>query len=151
MNVAIHDTVSPRGTLHYRVYRYKTDGSRELIEDVTDHNLVVNAGRNLLARLVCGDTTEHVTQIGVGVASAAAQLSDTLTDQWKLFALTSHEVDGNNVIFHWHLTRQQANNMDITEFALVSNADVMMTHQVRGRVIGKEADLEIEGTYTLHF
>jgi hypothetical protein len=67
-----------------------------------DHNIVVTMGRNVLARLLAGDTTYsgQINYGALGSSSTAVSNADTQlgTEVYrKLFA--SHTTDGNNVAY----------------------------------------------------
>ena len=135
-----------KGCLKYTVY---LDGVP--IERVEDHNLVVNVGRTRLAELISGKSTAYITQIGFGTGVNNPDLADTALENQLLMAITSSNVEGQSVTFNWYLGEGDANGMDIREFGLFTSDGVMVTHQQRGKVIGKWSDITIEGQYILSF
>lgn len=149
----IHDTAGVAGVIRYRVYK-----NDRLIETVEEHNLVVNGGRQWLAELVCGDSTDRITKIGVGEGTSEEKLTDTGLSNCEIVLIDSHNVGASNisgysfaVTFHWQLTTSQANGLNIREFALYTGLERMVTRQVRGSVIGKANDVKVVGEYSLHF
>ena len=148
----LHDKPSVTGSIEYRVFK-----NGVLIEKCEQHNLVVNQGRRLLAQLISGAFINggytYVKYLQVGSGTAPADLTDTrLSSPTAYVAVSDHYVSGDaNAVFEWKLTTEQANGISITEFALCDNNYDIVTHQVRGKVIEKEHDIVIEGTYTLHF
>ena len=136
------------GSIEYTVYCKGVP-----IEHVEEHNLVVMQGRHRLAELCAGDSNMCIKRIGVGIGTnPAAQEDSFLQDQYTC-PLVGHTVSGADAIFAWKLTENEANGMNITEFGLFdgSSTPVMITHQVRGKVLAKDVDITIQGTYTLHF
>lgn len=147
--IRIKETVdAPRGTLDFKIYRRGV-----LIEHVRDHNLVVNGGRNDLALLIAGDNdASPLKYIAFGSGIIPAELTDTaLVEPSCRIPFDRYVVDGNDVTFYWTLDKEHGNGINIAEFALIAENDRMITHYVRGRVIGKDRDIVIQGTYTLHF
>ena len=153
--VHIHEKVAePRGSLVMKIYRRGI-----LIETIEEHNIVVNGGRARLAQLIAGKSTDAVKYIGFGTGGTNPKISDTNLTNRALKQIDSSEVVDQDAIFHWTLeTTEPAFDdpskngaMDIREFALFAADTVMLTHLVRARVTGKDVDMRIEGTYTLHF
>lgn len=147
MNIELNDIQPVKGTLEMTIHRR---GQPD--EHVVEHNIVVDGGRNRLARLISGTSIKGVTQIGFGTGDTIPKLSDTsLTNQFCVNVVRI-EVEGNDAIFKWSLNeRQPAEGMDIREFGLFTSDGVMVTRLVRAKVIGKDSDMTIDGTYTLHF
>lgn len=150
---ALNERAGVAGSIFYRVFK-----NDRLIETVEDHNLVVNGGRNWLAKLVCGNDNNRITKLGLGTASSEEKLADSSLANCHVVALQSHSVGASSlegyaaaVTFHWTLEKNEANGLLIREFGLLTANDVLVTRQVRGSVIGKADDIRIEGTYTLHF
>lgn len=82
------------------LYLLEADGIIE--RHHADHNIVVTMGRNVLARLLTGDTTYsgQINYGALGTSSTAVSNADTQlgTEVYrKLFA--SHTTDGNNVAY----------------------------------------------------
>ena len=135
-----------RGSLIYTVFKNGVP-----VEYVEDHNLVVNGGRTRLAQLIAGKDTRFITKIGFGTSFNQPALDDTTLDNLRTINITSSAVEGTQAIFNWYLDENTCNGMNITEFGLFTSDDVMVTHQQRGRSIGKEVDITIEGKYILTF
>lgn len=142
----LKDISTVRGSLIYTVYK-----NGKAIEHVEDHNLVVNGGRTRLAELISGKSNAFVTQIGFGEGVDNPDPEDTALENQYLIDITDAEVQGQSAIFHWYLDENSANGMDIREFGLFARDGVMVTHQQRGKVIGKWSDITIEGKYILTF
>lgn len=147
------DRAGIAGSIFYKVYK-----NDRLIETVADHNLVVNGGREWLAKLVCGDSLTRITKLGLGDSSLVESLTDSAITNCFVVALAGHSVGASSltdfssaVTFNWTVEKNQANGLNIREFGLMTSDDILVTRQVRGSVIGKADDIRIVGTYTLHF
>ena len=144
--INLKETPAVKGSLIYTVYKNGVP-----IEHVEDHNLVVNGGRTRLAQLISGKSSVPITKIGFGTGANIPALTDTSLDNLRTIDITSSAVSGTSVTFNWFLDENHCNGMDIREFGLFTRDDVMVTHQQRGRVIGKEIDITIQGQYILTF
>ena len=146
--IKLQDTVNaPRGTIEYIIYK---DGIA--IEHTIDHNLVTNSGRNMLAKLVAGESTASpIAYIGFGTGLAPEALTDIQLENQLLIEVDNYVVSGEQVTFFWTLRADQGNDLNISEFGLFSHNGTMITHQVRGKVVGKASDMVIQGKYILHF
>lgn len=122
----------------------------KLVLNETDHNLIVNAGRAKLAKLLGGGYNGHITQIGVGTGSAAAADGDTgLTNVVKI-NIQSTEYSGTKVRFNFAIGSGQANGVAIREFGLFFADGTLFSRRVRKSVIGKESDIEITGYWDIY-
>ena len=147
MKIELHEQQPVEGVLEMDIYRRGV-----LIEHIVEHNIVVNGGRNRLAQLIAGKSTNHVTKIGFGTASKIPEIADEALTTPFLKAIDSATVSGGDAIFKWSLAETEPpNGLDIREFGLFTSDNVMVTRLVRARVIGKDVDMTIDGTYTLHF
>ena len=135
-----------KGSIIYTVFKNGTP-----IEHVEDHNLVVNGGRTRLAELISGKDNRFITKIGFGTALNQPDLADSSLENLRTINISSAAVEGSSVTFNWFLDADHCNGMNISEFGLFTSDSVMVTHQQRGRIIGKEADITIEGKYILTF
>ena len=144
--MVITDKAGVKGALIYTVYRKGIP-----IEHVEEHNLVVNGGRRRLAELISGHSRDFVTQIGFGTGTREPELTDVILDDLQTIDITDSVVDGTSVTFNWFLDQTHCNGMNITEFALFAADGLMLTHQQRGRIIGKEQDVTVKGQYILTF
>ena len=145
--LSYRDTVKPcKGEFHIDVYK-----EGKLVEEISDHNLVVDVARGRLAELAAGLSNAYITQIGCGSGSAPEGAEDTaLTDQ-QLFPLTSATVEERDAKFSFTIDNSQANGMAIHEFGLFCSDGLMFTHRVRDGVIEKKSDIQLKGYWILHF
>ncbi|MBQ8699524.1 MAG: hypothetical protein IJ521_11100 [Schwartzia sp.] len=154
MNLMFEDTpMACRGEFHIEVWR-----KGKPVSELHDHNLVVNVGRERLARLAAGLSRNHITQIGVGTGTTIEEETDTKLQEQQLFPLSGVSVDGRDAKFEFIIGENEANGLSITEFGLFCADDAMFSHRVRrdedtGKigVIDKMSDIELRGYWLLHF
>lgn len=142
------EDLSPHGVIEYVIYRHGKP-----IEGVKAENLVVDGGRNMLAKLISGaPDAEPVKYIGFGTGTKFEEPEDSTLENLLLIEFDNVYIhDGANVVFEWTLGTDRGNGMDITEFGLFTASGVMITHQVRGKIIAKDDDMMLKGRYYLHF
>ena len=134
--------------------RLKIEGWRDgrLAFIVRDENLIVDGAKDQLARLIGGDGGgRHITQIGFGVGTAAAQPGDTaLTGAYvKTIGSVGYPTAGQ-ARFDWSLSTAECNGMAITEFGLICADGTLFSRKQRAP-IQKEADLSLTGSWTIIF
>lgn len=144
----LFDSAALRGIFRLDIRR--ADGS--LIERIEEHNLIVNGAKNQLARLVAGDAAgRHITEIGFGTGTTAANPNDTtlISAYWKNVLSVSYPGIGQ-VAFTWSLATAEANGKAITEFGLRCADGTLFARKVRAP-IHKSDDLSLNGTWTIVF
>jgi len=142
------DTAALRG--HFRLDIRRADGS--LVESIDEPNMIVNAAKDQLARLVGGNgANRHVTHIGFGTGTNAASPNDaSLTAAfWKPVTSVSYPATGQ-VAFAWSLSTAEGNGLAITEFGLRCADGTLFARKVRA-AIHKSDDLALTGTWTIIF
>ena len=147
----LEDTSKPvTGEIHLKVYR-----RGEILSEIDDHNLVVDAGRKRLANLAAGKVStysnSYITHVGVGSGSTVETVNDTELENQQLFALTSTEVNGRDVKCNFQIANDEAVGLSIHELGLFCADGTMFSHRVRLGVIEKYDDIEIKGYWVLHF
>lgn len=141
------DTVKPcKGEFRIDVIK---DG--KLVEEISDHNLVVDVARQRLAELAAGTSDKFITQIGCGSGSTPEGAEDTALQDQQLFPLTGVTVEERDAKFSFIIDNSQANGMAIHEFGLFCSDGLMFTHRVRDGVIEKKSDIQLKGYWILHF
>ncbi len=85
------------------------------------HNLITNAGKNLISRLLAGQSADSIGYLAIGVGNTAPTVGDTeLQDERYRMAITRHVVDSA----YYMLTTQtyigstEANALSIREAGL---------------------------------
>jgi len=151
--IILEDDQAVRGDFHLEILR-----NGKPIEEVHDHNLVVDSGRVRLAELISANSTSPVAYLGIGTSGDEEQASDTELQDQLLLPLTNRSVDGKNARFDFYIQEGQANGMAIREFALFCEDRTMFSHRVRRRkdtgeaaVIEKMDDISIKGYWIIHF
>lgn len=141
------DQLNLRGEFTVRVYR-----GGELVQEWTDRNVIVNNGRDALARLLSGVTAnKSVTKIGFGTGTgAAAQTNTSLTNMTSksVGAITYPETGA--VQFAWSLETSEGNGLTITEFGLLTADNTLFARKVRGG-IAKTSDIRLDGYWKILF
>lgn len=138
----------PTGVFTLNVFR-----NGELIEVYEDNNLVVNASKQQLARLIGGDVANRsITKIGFGTSGTApAAGNTTLTDAYvKLLGSVSYPTT-DSVEYAFTLGTSEANGKAIIEFGLFTGGDVLFARKVRGGAILKDSDLSLAGSWRITF
>ena len=147
----IEDKLRPvTGEIHCKIYK-----QGKVVDEINDHNLVVDIGRKRLAELAAGKvssyTDSYITHIGLGSGNTTESVEDTeLTDQ-QLFPLTNVEVNGRDVKCNFFIANNEAVGLSIHELGLFCNDGTMFSHRVREGVIEKFEDIELRGYWILHF
>ena len=149
MNTAVkeQDTLGAlRGVVHLEIYK-----NGKLISKETDHNLIVTAGREKLARLIGGGYNGRITHVGVGSGSAAAIDTDTGLTDTVLIPVQSVDYASTKVRFDFAIGNGDANGLLLREFGLFFADGAMFSRRVRKSVIGKENDISISGYWEIYF
>jgi len=140
------DTIQVKGTVHLKVYK-----SGELIEDTVQNNLVVNVGKQSLARLLgSGDITKRVINIGFGTASTPAAGSQTGLENNFSKVLDGVTYAGTSASFQFTLGESENNGVTIREFGLISADNTLFSRIVRNP-IAKTSDIRLEGVWSITF
>lgn len=128
----------------------------KLIQKEELKNLVVDSGRERIAQLLGGKTTLTIGYLGVGEGDSVADETDTQLTNQQLIPLRgwdgeSVQVEGKDVIHQFWIKSDECNNLNIKEFGLFTKDNVLFSRRVRDGAIFKEDDIEIKGTWTIHF
>lgn len=136
-----------RGVFLLRVYR-----KGKLVEEYRDDNLIVNAAKVALARLIAGEGAgKVVSTIGFGTNGDGPHPGDTALTNAFVKAIASHDYPApGQVRFNWNLSVTEANGKDIAEFALGCSDGSLFARKTR-RPISKDADLALDGSWTIIF
>jgi hypothetical protein len=143
----IVDMEKVKGMFELRVFR---DG--QVIEEYSDENMIVNAAKDALARLIGGDGTgKTITGIGFGTNGSGPTPADTaLTGAFiKTLSGRSYPQTGQ-VRFTWSLATTEANGMSVREFGLICSDNTIFARKTRG-AIEKANDISLEGSWTIIF
>ncbi|MHC1757916.1 MAG: hypothetical protein AB9917_10015 [Negativicutes bacterium] len=146
MNLHLNECQPIRGAVRLEVRK-----SGRLLNVEEDHNVVVLAGRAMLAGLLGGrDAGKYITHVGVGTSDGAATEADTNLTGKVLVAIGSASYDGAKVRFNFIIGSGQANGVTIRELGLFFSDGTMFSRRVRRSAIGKEDDIEITGYWDIY-
>lgn len=142
--------IAPKGVFALRAFN--REGECILVYE--DLNLVVDTGKSSVARLLAQADTlpqKRLTKIGFGEGTNAPDPNDTSLTNEYVKALDGFSYpDPQSVSFSWSLDFTEANGLDITEFGLFTDDDVLFSRKTRD-VIKKLVDIRLEGTWTIIF
>jgi len=136
------------GVLAIEIYR-----KGELVEKWESENLVVDAGRTIMAKLVGGQTGLHVSKVAFGSNGNDPAPGDTTIQ--NEFAKAVSDVSypaASQVKFDFVLLESEANGLSIREFGLKCANNTLFARRTRGgKVIDKASDFSIQGQWTIFF
>lgn len=148
-NFTENKRLQPRGVFDLHIYKNGVE-----IEHFTECNLIVNTARTAMAHLVGdADPDKQITWFGVGTDSNGPDLTDVSLINPFTKPIDSHEYpedDAYSVRFNFSLSTEEANGMAITEFGLLCSDGSLFARKVR-KVISKESDISLTGTWTILF
>ncbi len=148
MNLHFNEKTPVRGNLCLQIYR-----KGKLVEIWKDENLVVDAGRNIMAKLVGGQTGLNINRVAYGTNGVDPSPSDTIIQNafTKAISTVSYPVQ-SQVKFDFVLLESEANGMAIREFGLVCADNTLFARRTRGgKVIDKDSDFSIQGQWIIFF
>ncbi|ABO49756.1 hypothetical protein Dred_1222 [Desulforamulus reducens MI-1] len=150
MKFNFKENESVKGRLDLKIRR------KGVLVEEWGENLVVDAGRDGLAKLLGGQTGYSITKIALGSRGEDPAPGDTLVNAFtdvfkKAISSVSYPASGQ-VQFSFIITEADANGLSIRQFGLVCSNDVLFAHRTRdGKTIDKDDDISIEGTWTIYF
>jgi len=145
------ETITIKGEVSLRGYNEKN----ELVLEWNKKNLVVNAGKGVLAAVLRnGTTTQIVNGIAFGTSGAVATLADTaLTGAFTKVINSSSNPTVNSAQFNWALEYNENNGMTIREFGLIVDrtGTPVLFSRIVSEPIAKTSALRLEGTWKITF
>jgi hypothetical protein len=144
--IEMKDVIPIKGIFSIKVYRQGV-----LIDETTEHNMVVNGGRDQIARLIAGNVAgRSINRIAFGTNGTSPDAADTaITNQFV------RPVNGfvypamGQVQIDWELPVNENNGMAIMEFGLLTVDGTLFARRTRQNPIYKESDISIEGHWTI--
>ncbi|KAA0888781.1 phage tail protein [Oryzomonas rubra] len=128
------------------------DGRREVVWD--DHNLVVNVGKTILAKLLSHDANylnDYISTIAFGTGTAAVTSTDTaMQAQQFSAAVTTSYPAYNQVTFSATMGATDGGSYTYTELGLLSASGKMFAHLIVS-AITKSAAYKIQVDWTMTF
>lgn len=145
MNKKIKENISLKGILHYQVFKNEV-----LIEEVTEENLIVDKGLELISKLLAGEEN-LITKVGVGTNGTAPTNADlTLTNSY-IKNIKSYSFPSNgSVKFDWEFENGEANGKNIQELGLLTTDGNLFSRRIRGS-LEKESDIVFRGDWEIQF
>lgn len=137
----------PTGTVKMRIFK-----NGKLIEEITQKNLFLTAGKTALSKLLAGVTTNNsVTKFGVGTNSADPAPGDTALTGSFLKAIDAIVYPTtSSVEFQWSLASGEANGTTIREMGILTADDKLIARIKRADIV-KDSSLTIEGSWIITF
>jgi len=125
----------------------------QVIEVVDEPNLVVDASKFLLSKLLGGTVTGNsVTVFGVGTngtspAAGNTALSSPFTKGFDSVAFPA----ANQVQFNFSLASTEGNGKAILEFGLLSTGSILFARKIRSAALNKDSDISFTGSWLITF
>jgi hypothetical protein len=142
------DVKGPTGRFVLNVFKHG-----QLIERFEEDNLVVDASKQPLAKLLGGSVTnQSVTQIAFGTNGTAPANSNTaITSPYtKGFDSVTYPAS-NQVSFNFSLGSTEDNGVAIIEFGLLTAAGALFARKVRSSALNKDTDISFTGSWIISF
>ncbi|WP_020613217.1 hypothetical protein [Sediminispirochaeta bajacaliforniensis] len=142
------EVVPVRGDFRMQVYR-----GEQLVLEYQDRNLIVDAARSVMARLISGEVSgRSIDRIAFGTNQSTPTPGDTgITSAYmKPVQAFSYPAPGQ-VEIAWNLLVTEANGMSIGEFGLLTADGALFARKHRTKAIEKESDISIEGQWLIIF
>ncbi|MBE3584828.1 MAG: hypothetical protein IMW94_01400 [Thermoanaerobacter sp.] len=123
-----------------------------IVEVYKDPNLIVDAARVTMARMVSGESAGlAINRIAVGTNPAPPSPADTAITNAFIKPVSGYtHTTPTSTTFNFIILESEANGMAIVEFGLLCTDGSLFARRTRG-VIEKAEDLEIEGQWTILF
>lgn len=124
--------------------------SGKIIDQYSGKNLVVNVGKQNVARLLGGlSSGKPITKIGFGEGTTAPAVGNTsLTNAFTKDIDSVNYPSAKQVQFVFSLSASEANGMNITELGLFNSSNVLFSRKTRS-AIAKTSSVIITGIWTI--
>jgi hypothetical protein len=143
----MQEEVKPRVNVSVELYDAKTG---ELKDKQETHNLVVDAGLNMLRDALQLGTISPLTRIGIGTSGTAVNASDTaLLGEISKFNLGSVTASNKTLTCQYFLDENTANSQTIRELGLFTTSGAMYARVVLSTPIVKTNLVVAALTWTL--
>jgi hypothetical protein len=146
IQVIDHYPAALRGEFWMKVYRKGI-----LIEEYSDHNIIVDGARSAIARLLAGDGAgKNINRIAFGISSAAPSPDNTAITGAFVKNLIGYSFPmTGQVLFLWDLSTTEANGKGIFEFGLLCEDDTLFARKTRIKPLEKDLDISVEGRWLI--
>lgn len=141
------EQIAMHGDFRLRIYR-----NGLLVEEQHDPNMIMNVAKDAMAKLIGGSGSgKTITKIGFGTSSTGPTPADTsLANSYSKNVTSVAYPATGQASFSWTLGTSEANGKAIAELGLICSDGTLFARKVRG-VINKDADLSLEGIWTIIF
>jgi hypothetical protein len=122
-----------------------------LVDTIIENNLIVNGARDQVARLIAGNVIgRSINRIAFGTNGDEPTVDDTaITDQFVRNVKSFSYPAMGQVQIDWDLPVTENNGMAIMEFGLLTADNTLFARRIRQDPIFKEADISLEGYWTI--
>lgn len=145
----LHDSITISGRLHIEVLQDSK------VTKIHNHNMIMTAGREMLAQLVTGNIKDSIMYIGIGSGTAEETPEDTgLQDECQVPLTVRSVVDNARAKFEFEIGKEAGNGINVREFGLFSERGTMFSHYVRpasAEDLKKAEDMVIKGYWIINF
>ena len=145
----LQDRIVLKGQLHVEVWQ----GNQ--ITKIHNHNMIMTAGREMLAQLVTGTIQDSIANIGIGSGTVEETPEDKgLQDECQVPLTLREVVDNTRARFEFAIGKEAGNGINIREFGLFTERGTMFSHYVRpasAEDLIKSEDMMIKGYWIINF
>ena len=125
-------------------------GRRRFVKRVSTHNLVVNAGLDMIRDLLFGDVLGGITTFKVGTSNTPAAAGQTaLVAAVHSDAVTSKTKASQSLIVKYFLASGSANGATLREAGIFNAGSTMYARVVLASDIVKTSSISVTFTWTL--
>ena len=125
----------------------------EIVQQGEAHNLVTNAGLDLVRDLLDGDSVAGITHFAVGTGSAAATALDTTLDT-EVFrdTVSGRTSNAQQLVVQYYLNSADANGNTLTELGLfnAASAGTLFARVALGTSIVKTAAIAVTLNWSIN-
>jgi hypothetical protein len=135
------------------VVTIKTTNAEGLVVAEDHHNMVVTAGKNLLAKRLAGDSTQNITKIVFGTGSTAAAITDTamVSPSSPAYNISYTYPSSTSVRFTASMAHGEGNGNSFTEMGLTTAAGVLFSRLVLQAPVVKTSEYALDIDWTISF
>lgn len=140
------DQTNVKGSLELEIF-YKEKPMKRICEN----NLIVDLGKELLAKLLGGFSIEKIAFVGVGTNGTKAEGDNGSLAGQVLIPVMQANVSGSSVVFRFNIDETTANGIEIREFGLFGSEGTMFARRISETALAKDPEMRIEGNWTIQF
>ncbi|MDR1072596.1 MAG: hypothetical protein LBL45_02830 [Treponema sp.] len=145
----LKESAGLRGVFKMSVYK-EEGGNRRLVETFEADNVIVDAARVSMARLIAGDVGGRSMQ-SIAFGTDGAEPDAEIANPFVKGLDGADCSEGGRARFSWSLSTSEANGLAIMKFGLLTGDGALFCRRTRAAPINKESDISLEGTWTIIF